>query len=272
MTSYQSHSANASPLSPSIPAAPSTADQDFSLPASSETIQSSLKLINDYVKKHYDQLIEYKSLEHNRLVASFAEKEQNYEKQILILRAISTDIAGLLAQEQSANSDLHQRLAITTNSITGLLKVVADANFLLVDRNQVPHGIAQEVSPQESANVSSIVMCPNPAISSLLSQIETIVIEIDAQNASPADSSPRRSIIETLDKVAKSLLATQRSFTLLLQDSKSADAARVRTEGLNKSLQEKIALLQEELKRTKGVNQRISQELAAGIPESLLFR
>ena len=270
MTSCQSHSAHASPLSPPIPIAPSAADQDFSLSASSKTVQSSLKSFNDYVHKHYERFIEQESLERDRLVASFAEKEKTYEKKISTLEATHTHITELLAREQSTNGELRQRLDIATNSTDRLCKLVADANFVFLDRKQDSHEIKQEDCSQEtrSMSVSDIVMCPNPAISSLLSQIETIIFEMNVHNdvslPSPPGSSPCHSIVEALAKVANSLLATQRSTALPLEDFKSVDAARVSGDCQNGSLQEKISLLQEELKRTRGDNQRISQELAAG--------
>ena len=270
MTSSQSHSTHGS-LSPPISTAAS-ADKDFSLSASSKTTQSSLKRFNDYVQKHCERLIEHESLERSRLLASFSDKEQSFKKQISTLKAIHTDVAGLLTREKSTNSELRQRLEIRTNSMEKLCNAVADANFVFFDRKRGPHGMKQEDCSQESMNVPDIIMCPNTAISSLLSQIEIIAVEINAQNSvslsSIAEPSPCHSTIKALDRVAKSLLATRCSFAQLLEDFKSADASRVNTEFQNESLQERIALLEEELKQTRSDNRRIPQELVAGTPGS----
>ena len=275
MTSCASHSAEALPSSPSTSTALLAVDQDSSLSAPSNAIQSSLKNINDYLQKHYERFIEHESLERSRLVASFAEKEKSYEKQISTLKAVHIDIAALLVREQSINGELRQKLDVATSTMARLCKVVADPNFIFVDRTRGPHRTKQEDSPQESVDVSDIITCPNTAISSLLSQIETIVTEINAQSGvslpSPGDPSPRYSTIEALDKVANSLLATQRSFALLIEDFRSADAVRVDTECQNRSLQKMTALLQEELQRIRGENKRISRELTAGRPESVVL-
>lgn len=269
MASRQSHGSDARPLSPPISTSPSAADRGSSLSASSMTIQPSLEHLNDYVRKHYERFIEHESLERSRLAASFAEKEQSYEKQISTLKAIHIDISGLLAREQSTNSELRRQLDIATDSMSRLCKVVADNNFVSVHHKQGPHGIKQEDSAQESLNVSDSV-CSNVVISSTLSQTVSTVTEMNAPNgvvlSSPSDPLPGHSIIETFGKVADSLLATQRSFALLLENFKSADAARVDIETQNQSLQEKIALLQEELRQTRGDNEKISRELAAGTP------
>lgn len=263
MTSGQSCSADASASSPSISTPPSTVDKDFSLSASSQTIQSSLKRFNDYVQKHYERFAEHESLKRSRLVASFVEKEQSYERRISTLNTIHTDIANLLAREKSTNTQLCQVLDNATNSMTRLCKAIADANFVFVDSKLAPHGIKQEI------------LCPTTAVSSLLSQIETVLTEMSGQKGvsmpSPPDSSPCGFAFEALVKIADTLLATQRSLGLLLEDFRSADAVRNDTECQNKSLQEKIVLLQEELHRTRGDNQRISQELAAGTPGSALL-
>ena len=268
MASRQSHRPDARPSSPSISTSPSAADQDFSLSASSKTIQSSLELFNDYVRKYHERFVFNESLERNRLVASFSEKEKGYEKQISKLKGVHADIAGLLVREQSTNNELRQKLDLATDSVARLCKVVADANFVFVDRKQGPHGIKQEEPSEESMNVPDMMLCPNAAISSLLSQIGTIVTEMNAQNgvgqASPVDPSPCHSITEALSKVTNSLSTTQRSFSLLIEDLKSVDTARADTEFQNKTLQEKIALLQEELKEKRRDNTRISQELAEG--------
>lgn len=270
MDSRQSQSAEASHLSPgpSTSTASLAVDKDFSLSPSGKTIQSSLKRLNDYVQKYLDQLFEHQSLERSRLVASFTEKEQNYQRQISTLNGARTDVIGLLARERIINGDLRQRLDVAANSMARLCNVIADTNLVSARRDRGPHGIKQEDDLQESVNISHITMCPDAAISSLLSQIETLVIEINAQNGaslpSPPDSSPCHSTIKALDKAANSLLATQRSFTLLLEDFKSLDAARANTERRNVSLQENFALIQKELERTRSENQRILQELAAG--------
>jgi hypothetical protein len=275
MNSCQSSSADASSLSPQTSTPPSAVNQDFSLSASSQTIQSSLKRFNDYVQKHYDRFVEHESLKRSRLVASFAEKEQSYERQISTLNTIHTDIAGLLAREKSNNAQLHQILDIATDSMARLCKVVADANFVFFNSKRDPHGIKQEDGGQE--NVPDITLRHNATISSLLSQIETILVEMNAQKGVslplPPDSSPYHFVIKALGKVADTLLTTQRSLALLLEDFKSVDAARINTECQNESLQKEIVLLQEELRRTRGDNQRISQELAAGTPRSaVLFK
>lgn len=269
-TSRQSHRAYNAPLSPSTLTSPLAADQDTSPSASSKAALASLERFNDYVQKHYDQFVANESLERSRLAASFAEKEQSYEERITTLKSIHTNIASLLVREQATNIELRQKLDIATSSVTRLCQVVADANFVFADRKRAPHEIKQEENSQESTNTSDIVICPNAAISSLLSQIQTVVTEMNVQNGaglpSSVDPSPCHSIIEALGKVVDSLLATQRTFALLQDDFKSVDKNRADTERQNESLQENIASLQEELKRTRSDNERISHELAAGTP------
>jgi uncharacterized phage infection (PIP) family protein YhgE len=258
-TSHQSHRAFDAPLSPST-----------STPAPNKTTPPSLVCLNDYIQKHYDQFVAHESLERTRLIASFAEKERSYERQISTLNAVHADIAGLLAREQTANEELRERLENATGLITRLCKVVTDANFVFVDRKRSPREIKQEESSQECINVSDVVVSPGAAVSSLLSQIEAVVTEMNAQNGaglpSPVDAPPCHSILEALGRVMDSLLATQRVFGLFQEDSKSANAARVDVERQNESLQEKITLLQEELKQARSENERTSQELAAGTP------
>ncbi|KAF9653642.1 hypothetical protein BDM02DRAFT_3182649 [Thelephora ganbajun] len=260
-SSRQSHCAYTPPLSPSA------ADQDILLSASNKAIPSSLKYLNNYIQKHYDRFTAHEFLERTRLVASFAEKENAYEGQISTLKAVHIDIAALLIREQAINGELRQKLDIATNSMARISKVVNDANFVFVDRKRDPHEIKQEESFQESMNVSDIDICPGITISSLLSQIETVVTEMNTQDGpgqpSPVDSLPSHSIIETLSKVLDSLLATQRTFALLQEDFKSVDAARVGVELQNESLRENILFLQEELKQMRSSNERISHELAA---------
>ena len=268
--SRESHRANdASPLSLSTSTSPSDADQDTSLSTSNKATQSSLKSLNDYIQNHYEQFAARESLERGRLVASFAEKEQSYERHISTLKAIHADIAGLLGREQTTNNELREKLDNATSFITRLCKVVADASFVFVDSKRGPHEIKQEEGSQENIMISDIIICPNATVSSLLSQIESVVTEMNAQNGaglpSPIDTSPCHSIIEALGKVLDFLLATQRTFALLQEDIKSVNAARVDTEFQNQSLREKVALLQEELKQTRSDNERISQELAAGV-------
>ena len=270
-TSRQSHRAyDASPLSPSISTSLPAADQEILLPASTKAAQASLKSLNDYIQKHYDQSIAQESLKHSRLAAAFAKKEREYKRQIATLKSTQTDIAGLLVRERGINVELRQKLEIANNSVVHLCNLITDANFVFVDRKSVPHGIKREESSQESADLSDIVICPDPAISSLLSQIETVVTEMNAQNCAglppPVDPSPCRSIIEALGKVVGPLLAAQRTLALLQGDFKSADAARADVECQDESLQEKFALLQEELERMRSDNERITQELVAGMP------
>lgn len=269
-TSGQSHRPNyAPPLSPS-PASNSLlgADQDTLLSASNKAILSSLECLNDYIQKHYDQFVARESLDRNRLVASFAEKEKNYERQISILKAIRTDIASLLAREQTTNEKLREALENATGSIATLCKLVTDANFVFVDRKRGPHEIKQEEKSEESTIASDIVICPNATIFSLLSQIESVVTEMNTQNSaplpSPVDILHCHSIVEALGRVADSLLVTQHAFGLLQGDLKSVGAARVDAERQSESLREKIILLQEELEKTKSSCERTSQELAAG--------
>jgi len=269
--SRQSHRAyNAPPLAPSTLTSPLTADQDISLSAASKAALASLECVNDYVQKHYDQFVAKESLKRSRLAASFVEKERSYEERIKTLKSIHANITGLLVREQATNIELRQKLEIATSSVTKLCQVVTDANFVFVDHKRAPHEIKQEEDSQESTNISDIVICPNAAISSLLSQIETVVTEMNAQNGaglpSPVNPSPCHSITEALGKVANSLLATQRTFVLLQEDFKSVDAARADAGCQNKSLQEQVASLQEELKQTRSDNERISRELAAGMP------
>jgi len=270
MTSRQSHRVFDAPLSPSTSTPPSAADQETSLPAPNKTTPPSLKCLNDYIQEHYDRFVAHESLERTRLTASFAEKERGYERQISRLNAVHIDIAGLLAREKTANGELHEKLDNAKSLITRLCRVVTDANFVFVDRKRGLHEVKQEEGSQECITVSDIVMSPNPAVSSLLSQIETVVTEMNAQNGagvpSPVDTSPCHSILEALGRVVDSLLVTRRIFALLQEDSKSVNAARVDAERQNESLQEKIALLQEELEQARSDNERTSKELAAGTP------
>jgi len=270
MATYRSHRASDAPS-----LFPSCADKDTSLSAPNKAILSSLESINDYIQKHFDQFVANETLERSRLVASFAEKERNYTRQTSALKAIHTDIAGLLARERAANGELRDKLDSATNFVTRLCQVVADANFVLLHRKQAPHEIKQEKGSREGINVSDIAICPDAVISSLLSQIETIVTEINAQNGSdlpsPVDASPRNSITGALGKVVDSLLTTQRAFALLQEGFKSVEAARADTGRQNESLREKVALLQEELKQATSDNERISQELTAGTPSSMQF-
>ena len=267
----QSHRAyNAPRLSPSASTFSLDTDQD-ALPSNpKKSILSSLECLNDYIQKHYDRFVAVESLKRTHLVASFAEKEQGYRKQIAMLKAVHVDIADLLSREQMSNADLRQELDSTVKSVARLCKVVNDANFVFVDRKPAPHEIKQEESSEESTSVPDVAICPNAAVSALLSQIETVVTEMNAQNGaglpSPVDSSPCYSVIDALGKVVNSLLATQRTFVLLQENSKSVDAARVDAERQNESMQEKVALLQEQLKQARGDNEWISRELAAGTP------
>ena len=249
------------------------------LSASNPTILSSLERLNDYIQKHYDQFVAHESLKRILLVSSFAEKERGYERQIATLKAIHTDIAALLLREQANTIDLREKLDNVTNSIAGLRRVVTDAGFTFVDRRRVSHEVKQEEGSQESMGISDISICPNAAISSLLSQIEAVFVEMNGRSVPPpAVPLPCYSIIEALGKVVDSLLATQRTFALLREDFKSVDAARADAGRQNQSLQEKIALLQEELKQVRDDNDRISRELVAGtvrcryIPNRRLIR
>lgn len=270
MASYsQSHRASCAPtLSPSTPPSPLDGDQETSLSASSKAIQSSLESLNAYVQKHYDRFVAHESLERSRLAASFAEKEKSYEKQLATLKAVHTDIAGLLARERTINVELGQKLDDANSSMARLYQLVTDANFVFVEHKRLPHRVKQEESPQENMYLTDVTLCPNAAVSALLSQVETIVDEMNLENGvglpSPIDSSPCCSIIEALRKVVDSLSATRRTFELLQENYKSAHTARVDAERQNVSLQENFALLQEELKQARRDNERISQELAAG--------
>ena len=262
---------NAAPLTTSTSTSPSAAaGPDISL--SSSTFQSSLKSFNDYIQKHYEQFVEHESLERNRLVATFAEKEHSYQSQISALETIHTDISGPLAREQSTNAELRQKLDIATSSISRLCKMVADLTTIFVVSKRGLHEVKvkQEGCSQENTNVPDINMCPNPAISSLLSQIETIVAEMKTGNCaglpSTADYEPYHSIIVALGKVTDSLCETQRSLALLLKNFKSVDATRADAECRNESLRGDIALLQEELEQTRNENKKIARELAAGAP------
>jgi len=238
--------------------------------ASNKAILSSLECINDYIQKHYDRFVAQESLKRSRLAASFVEKEQSYQRQIATLKAVHVDIAGLLSREQETSADLRQKLDNSASSLARLCKVVTDANFEFVDRKRPPLEIKQEESSQEITSVPDVAICPDAAVSAILTQIETVVTEMNAQNGvslpSPVDASPCCSVIDSLRKVVDSLSATQHTFALLQENSKSVNAARADAELQNESLQEKIALLQEELKQAKGDNERISQELAAGTP------
>jgi hypothetical protein len=270
MASYsQSHRASCAPtLPPSTPPSPLDGVQEISLSASSKAIQSSLESLNAYVQKHYDRFVAHESLEHIRLAASFAEKEKSYEKQLATLKAVHTDIAGLLARERTINVELGQKLDDANSSMARLYQLVTDANFVFVEHKRLPHGVKQEESPQESIDLTDVTLCPNAAVSALLSQVETIVNEMNLENgvgiSSPIDSSPCCSIIEALRKVVDSLSVTRHTFELLQENHKSAYTARVDAERQNVSLQENFALLQEELKQARSDNERISQELAAG--------
>lgn len=264
------HSAFRAPPSLSASASPLTTAQGISLSPPTEAIKSSLETLNNYFQKYHDRFIEQESLKRNRLIASFAEKEQTYERQISTLKAIRADVSGLLVREQVVNDELREKLDDATGSIARLCKAVTDANFSFVDRKQGSREIKQEESSGEGTNVSDVIICPDAAISSLLSRIEAVVAEMDAQNGvglpSPVDVSPRHSILEALERVVVSLLATQRTFLLLQEDFKSVGAARENAERQNESLQGKITLLQEELKQVRCDNERISQELASGTP------
>lgn len=264
-TSRQSHHVFHAPLSPSASTSPLATDQDTLLSASNKSIQSSLECLNDYIQKHYDRFVAHESLERNRLITSFVEKEQSYERQISILKAIHTDIAGLLVREKAANDELRDKLDNVINSVTMLYKIATDANSV-VDRKRDPHEIKQEEDSQENMNVSGI--CPNAA--SFLSQMETMVTEINTQNGTglplPVDTLPCHSTSEALGRVVDFLLATRRIFALLQEEVQSVGAARVDLERQNESLQEKITLLQEELKQARSDNERVSQELAVGRP------
>ncbi|KAF9788110.1 hypothetical protein BJ322DRAFT_1047065 [Thelephora terrestris] len=264
MASRQSQSGDARLLSPLVSTSPSAAGRDFSLSASGKATQPSLEHLNEYVRKHFERFVEHESLERSRLAASFAEKEQSYEKQISTLRADNTDISALLAQERSTNSELRQKLDVATNSMARLCKVVADVNSISVNRGQVPHEVKQEDNSQGIISASDMKICPSAVIAS---QADFIVTELNASNGvglpSSSDLFSRHSIVETFGKVADSLLATQRSFALLLDNFKSADAARVDSECQNTSLQEKITLLREELRQKRSDNEKIAWELAA---------
>jgi hypothetical protein len=270
MASYsQSHRASCAPtLPPSTPPSPLDGVQEISLSASSKAIQSSLESLNAYVQKHYDRFVAHESLERIRLAASSAEKEKSYEKQLATLKAVHTDIAGLLARERTINVELGQKLDDANSSMARLCQLVIDANFVFVEHKRLPHGVKQEESPQESIDLTDVTLCPNAAVSALLSQVETIVNEMNLENgvgiSSPIDSSPCCSIIEALRKVVDSLSVTRHTFELLQENHKSAYTARVDAVRQNVSLQENFALLQEELKQARSDNERISQELAAG--------
>ena len=263
-TSRQSHRVFDAPLSSTSPLA---ADQETSPLAPNKTTPPSLRCLNDYFQKHHDRSV---ASERNDLIASFAEKERSYERQISTLKAVHNDIAGLLTRGRTANDELREKLGSATGLVTRLCKIVADANFVFVDRKRGLHEIKREENSQESMNVSDIVMSPNAAISSLLSQIETVVTDMNAQNGaglpSPVDTSPCHSILEALRRAVDSILATQRMFALLQEDLKSVNAARVEEGRKNESSQEKIALLQEELKQARSDNERTSKELIAGTP------
>jgi len=274
-SSHQSYYAyNASPLSPSKSSLPPDADQDISSP-SNNVILSSLECLNDYVQKHYDRFVAQESLERSHLAASFAKKEQDYERQISILKAVHTDIAALLAREQVTNAGLHQKLDSVTSSMARLCKVVTDANFVFVGRKRAPHEVKQEENSQSNTDVLDVTICPDATISALLSQIESVVTEMNAHNSvglpSSVDPSPCHSVSGTLRKVVDSLLATQRAFSLLRDDFKFVDATRMDGERQNESLQEKIALLQQELERARSDNEGLSQELTAGTPDVNAF-
>jgi hypothetical protein len=234
------------------------------LSAQDKAAVSSLNVLNDYIKKHYDRLVEHESLERRRIVASFAEKEQSYERQISRQIAACADVAALLAREQSTNNELRQKLDIAAGSITILCKLVTDGNSVFVNHKLGPHQIKQE----EGASVSGTMTFLDAAISPLLSQIETIVTGTNANAGlpSPVDPSSCHFLIEALGKIADSLLATQRSFALQLEDYKAVDADRVETGCENVSLRAEVALLQEELKQVKNDKERISHELAVGAP------
>ena len=240
------------------------------LSTSSKAIPSSLERLNDYIQKHYDQFVAHESLKRILLASSSAEKEKGYKRQIVALKAIHTDIASLLLREQAANAELRQKLDSATSSMARLCQVVTDANFIFVDRKRPLLEIKQEEGSQESTDVSDITICPNAAISALLSQIESVFTEMNGLSGAglppAADPSPCYSIAETLEKVVYSLLAAQRTFALLHEDFKSVDAARADAGLQNKSLQEKVTLLQEELNQARDDNDRISRELTTGAP------
>ena len=261
---------NAPRLSPSGSTFSLDTDQDAFPPVPKKSILASLDCLNDYIQKHCDRFVADESLKRNRLAASFAQKEQGYQKQITALKAVHVDIAGLLSREQTSNADLRQELDNAASSVVRLCKLVTDANFVFVDCKQVPHEIKQEEGLPESTSVTDVAICPDASVSALLSRIETVVTEINAQNGaglpSPVDFSPCYSVVGALGKVADSLLVTQRTFVLLQENFKSACVARVGAECQNESLQEKIVLLQGELEQARGDNERISQELAAGTP------
>lgn len=268
-SSRQSHRASNAPrLSPSASTSPIETDRDLLLSASNISIQSSLQSLNNYIQKHYDRLVVHESLKRTLLTDSFTEKEKDYEKQIASLKAIHTDIAGLLSREQATNVELCQKLDYATGSMVMFCKAVTDAGFMFFDREQTPHGIKQEEGTQEIMGTPDVIICPDAAATAILSQIGSVVADLNAQNGSslpsPVDSSPCRSITETLAKVADSLLTTQSTFVSLQGNLKSVDADRVVAESRNETLQEKIALLQEKLKQARNDNERISQELDAG--------
>ena len=256
---------NAPRLSPSASTFPLDTDQD-ALPATlHKSISSSLECVNNYIQKHYDRFVAHETLKRTLLTDSFTEKEQGYQRQIATLKAVHIDIAGLLSREQATSADLRQKLDNSASSLARVCQAVTDANFEFADRKRPPHEIKQESSQE----ITDIAICPDAAISVLLSQIETVVTEMNAQNGaglpSPVDPSPCRSVIDALKKVVDSLSATQHTFALLQENSKSVDAARTDAERQNESLQEKIALLQEELKQAREENEKTSQELAAGM-------
>lgn len=262
--------ASRAPPSPSASTSPLTTEQDILLSPPTKAIKSSLEILNNHFQKYHDRFVEQESLKLSRLIASFAKKEQTYGRQISTLKATRADVSGLLVREQAVNYELREKLDNATGSITRLCKVVTDANFSFVDRKQGSHEIKREESPEEGMNVSDVIICPDAAISSLLSRIEAVITEMDAQNGvglpSPVDILPCHSILETLGKVVDSLLATQRTFSLLQEDFKSVCAARDNAERQNESLQGSITLLQEELRQVRYDNEKISQELAAGTP------
>lgn len=269
MASRQSHRAyNTPPLSPSTSIFPSDPDRNTLLSGSDKVILSSLESLNDYVQRHYDRFVESESANRVLLAASYAEKEKSYKRQIATLKTIHVDLAGLIAREQATNVELRQKLNDTTNSMARLCEVVTDANLVFVDRKRAPHEVKLEEGSQESMDISDVVLCPDAAISALLSQIEAVFTEMDGRGdvglPPPVDPSPCYSIIRALEKVVDSLLATQRTFALLQENFKSVDAARADAERQNECLQEKVTLLQEELKQARSDGERISRELVAG--------
>lgn len=265
-----SHSAFCAPSSPPASTSPLTAEQDTLLSPPNEAIKSTLETLNNYFQEYHDRFAQQESIKRSRLIASFAKKERTYERQISTLKAIQADISGLLVREQAVNDELRKKLDNATTSMTRLCRVVTDANFSFVDRNQGPHEIKQEESSDEGMNVSDIIICPDVAISSLLSRIEAVITEMNAQNGvglpSPAGIPPCHSILEALRRVLDSFSAAQRAFSLLQEDFKSVCAARDDVERQNESLQQGITLLHEELKQVRCDSEKISQELVAGTP------